>query len=566
MAEKIVLETEIKTGNSATSVKSVKQELRSLQQEMANLEIGSEAFTKAAQKAGQLKDRIDDAAAGVKAFNPEAKFAAFAGVLGGVANGFAAAQGAMALFGSENKDIEQAILKTQGAMALATGISGLGGMADAVGLLASKIKVQLVAAFSSMKSAMMATGIGALVVALGVAISAIMDYNQAIEDEVNAQEKLNDELKKTKDLMEGVATASEKTRNAKKGGLDDLKREKELLEAKGATEKEIFEKGQEIANRELQNLKTRKYSGLDVTKEIADKENEIKANQLAYEKKIEDDKLKARKEAAEKEKERLKKLAEEEKKAYEKKVQQAQDEFDLYKKNQTKELDALKEYLDKKYAKMEEDDKRRKEIHDKALSYATDEKNSFADRFETLKYFLENGYITQKEYADAEAKLEKDKLAKKVEALQMTSAALIGYSQVLGQETEAGKALAAAAALVDTYLAASSVFTNVTQNPYMKALPDGGLTVAIGAAAGAVVAGLARVKAIYAVKVPGGGGGGSAPSAPAVPQFNPAVAQQVQGGGDVQLGMKPQKVYVVESDIRGTMNKVDVIQSNATIG
>ena len=71
MAEKIVLETEIKTGNSATSVKSVKQELRSLQQEMANLEVGSEAFTKAAQKAGQLKDKIDDAALGVKAFNPE---------------------------------------------------------------------------------------------------------------------------------------------------------------------------------------------------------------------------------------------------------------------------------------------------------------------------------------------------------------------------------------------------------------------------------------------------------------------------------------------------------------
>jgi hypothetical protein len=40
----------------------------------------------------------------------------------------------------------------------------------------------------------------------------------------------------------------------------------------------------------------------------------------------------------------------------------------------------------------------------------------------------------------------------------------------------------------------------------------------------------------------------------------------VQGGGDVQLGMKPQKVYVVESDIRGTMNKVDVIEANATIG
>jgi hypothetical protein len=89
------------------------------------------------------------------------------------------------------------------------------------------------------------------------------------------------------------------------------------------------------------------------------------------------------------------------------------------------------------------------------------------------------------------------------------------------------------------------------------------LTVAIGAAAAAVAGGLARVKAIYAVKVPGNA---PAPAPPSVPQFNPAVAQQVQGGGDVQLGMKPQKVYVVESDIRGTMNKVDVIEANATIG
>jgi len=66
----------------------------------------------------------------------------------------------------------------------------------------------------------------------------------------------------------------------------------------------------------------------------------------------------------------------------------------------------------------------------------------------------------------------------------------------------------------------------------------------------------------------GGGGGGSVPSAggQSVPQFNPAVAQQVQGGGDITLGQKPQRVYVVESDIRGTMNKVDVIEANATIG
>jgi len=571
MAEKIVLETEIKTGNSSTSVKSVKQELRSLQQEMANLEIGSDAFTRAAQKAAGLKDRIDDAAAGVKAFNPEAKFAAFAGVLGGVANGFAAAQGAMALFGSENKDVEQMILKTQGAMALATGISGLGGMADAVGLLSSKIKVQLVAAFSSMKSAMVSTGIGALVVALGIAISEIMDYNQAIEDAADSQKKLNEENEKFISDMDKVATANEKAKNSKKGGLDDLKREKELLEAKGATEKEIFEKGQEIANKELQNLLTRKYSGLNVTKEIADKENEIKANQLAYDKFVEDEKVKNNEKAA------ANKKSADEKAAAAAKV--AKDKADKeFTEQMYEEIDAMK-MMNQMIEEMEGADwkKALEELENQAevkVSLSEEEANKLLairklTNEEIAKMSLMS-YSEQVEYlkklAAEEKSIDDKKAQDKIQALQVTATALGQYSEALGKETEAGKILAAAQATIDTYLAASSVFSNVTQNPYMKLLPDGGLTVAIAAAGAAVLGGLARVKAIYAVKVPGGSGGGGGAAAPSVPQFNPAVAQQVQGGGDVQLGMKPQKVYVVESDIRGSMNKVDVIQSNAKIG
>jgi hypothetical protein len=549
MAEKIVLETEIKTGNSATSVKSVKQELRSLQQEMANLEIGSEAFTRAAQKAAGLKDRIDDAAAGVKAFNPEAKFAAFAGVLGGVANGFAAAQGAMALFGSENKDIEQAILKTQGAMALATGISGLGGMADAVGLLASKIRVQLVAAFSSMKAAMISTGIGALVVALGIAISEIMDYNQAIEDAAGSQKKLNEENEKFISDLEKVASASEKARNAKKGGLDDLKRELELLEAKGATEKEIYEKKQEIAEKEFRNARIRMYSGLDTEKEMADKQNEIKANQLAYEKKIEDDKLKARKEAAEK-----KKIKDE--KEFTEQMYQEIDSMKMM--NQMieemesadwkKALEELENQSNIKTSLSEEEANKLLAI--RKLTNEEIAKMAFMSYSEQLEYL--------KKLAEADKKLDEEKAQAKIDSLKMTSAALNQFAQLAGEQTAEGKALGVAAATIDTYVSAGSA--------YAAAAKIDPIVLAPLAAAGAIAAGLARVKAILSVKVPGGGGGGSAPSAPSVPQFNPAVAQQVQGGGDVQLGMKPQKVYVVESDIRGTMNKVDVIQSNATIG
>jgi hypothetical protein len=523
MAEKIVLETEIKTGNSASSVKSVKQELRSLQAELSNLEIGSEAFTIAAQKAAGLRDKIDDAAAGVKAFNPEAKFAAFAGVLGGVANGFAAAQGAMALFGTENKDIEQAILKTQGAMALATGLSGLGGMADAVGLLASKIKVQLVTAFSSLKSAMIATGIGALIVAIGLAINAVMEYNQAIDDETNAQEKLNDELKKTQDLMEAQVTGTEKLKNAKKGGLDDLKREKELLEAKGATEKEIFDKSQEIAKAELANLKTRRESGLEATKEIADKENEIKAQQLAYDKFVEDERDKNAKDAADKRK-------------------AAKEKADAKAKADKEKAD--KEFTEEMYEQIEA-----QKILNESLAQM--DRQAFEDTM--LQYDA-----VQKTNKEVIA-LDKAKKEAQLESFLEVSNALKSYAQLADSHTVAAKGIAVATTAIDTYVAAQKAYTSQLV-PGDPTSPLRGLFFA-GAA---VASGLANVRKILAVNK------NSTPtptaSSTSVPQFNPAVAQQVQGGGDIQLGMKPQKVYVVESDIRGSMNKVDVIQSNAKIG
>jgi hypothetical protein len=56
--ENIIFNTQINTGNSATSIKSVRAELRELTQQMAGMEAGSEAFVRAAQRAGELQDRM----------------------------------------------------------------------------------------------------------------------------------------------------------------------------------------------------------------------------------------------------------------------------------------------------------------------------------------------------------------------------------------------------------------------------------------------------------------------------------------------------------------------------
>ena len=618
--EKIIFDTEVKVGNSVGSVKSLKAELRAITNELGQLEVGSEAFVKAAQKAGELQDRIGDVKNTVAAFNPEAKFQALAGAVGIAANGFSAMQGAMALMGSESEDLNKIIAQTQGAIALATGLNGLLGMKDAFVLLKlqavtsfTAIKAAAVTTFTTIKGAILATGIGALVVALGIAINEILKYNEAVDEESNKQKKLNDELEKSADLMDKAANASEKIRNAKKGGLDDLKREKDLLLAKGATEKEVFEQTQKILEKELSNLKTKKYSGLEVSKEIADKENEIKVNQLAFDKKIEDKK----KENADKKKEQYKKQAEIEKKLIEDQKKQ-QEEFiartekeyndtnkftdEFYKKkelaliksggseegikkqqqeNDIKQLEQkiqnAKDYgqstVDfeleiekKKTAIKNENDKKALEKHNQTLKEtSTNTRLSYDERLAAYKQMAAENLITAKELKDAEISIEKEKQAAKRAALQEGANVLNQASELLGKSTEEGKVLAVASATISTYLSAQKAFES------FAGIPVVGVGLGIAAAGVAVAAGIANVNKILSTPVPGnsgggsGGGGISAPSAPRIPQsFSGA---RIGGNSEVITTNKGeiQKVIVTETDITQTQNKVKGIIRKATI-
>lgn len=86
----------------------------------------------AAKNTAKLREALSDVKQTIDALNPEAKFKAIGQVASGIAGGFSAAQGAMALFGSESKDLEKTLLKVQGAMALSQGINELRGLGDAL--------------------------------------------------------------------------------------------------------------------------------------------------------------------------------------------------------------------------------------------------------------------------------------------------------------------------------------------------------------------------------------------------------------------------------------------------
>lgn len=139
MAEKKVIELDVKS-----NLGSLKSQLKQAQQEVQTLAdkfgaTSAEAI-QAAKRAAELKDRIGDAKSLTDAFNPDAKFKALSGSLTGVASGFSAVTGAMGAFGSENKDVEKALLRVQSAMALSQGLQGLGEARDSFKQLGGVIR------------------------------------------------------------------------------------------------------------------------------------------------------------------------------------------------------------------------------------------------------------------------------------------------------------------------------------------------------------------------------------------------------------------------------------------
>ena len=139
MAEKKVIEIDIES-----NLGSLKSQLREAQAEVVSLSdkfgATSKEAAEAAKRAAELKDRIGDAKALTDAFNPDAKFNALSSSIGGVLNGFQAYEGALGLIGVENEDLQKTLLKVQSAMALSQGIQGLAEAKDSFVQLGAVVK------------------------------------------------------------------------------------------------------------------------------------------------------------------------------------------------------------------------------------------------------------------------------------------------------------------------------------------------------------------------------------------------------------------------------------------
>lgn len=187
--------------NAAESYKDILSEYKANEKELKALAIaeqtGTERYKELQEKVSAAADALDDAAR-QKRFNKSGADALI-GSIGGLANGFQAAQGAIALFGGESENVQKALLKVQGAMALAQGIEGLKDAGDAFVALGKNA----VKAFGSVKAAIAGTGIGLLLVAIPTLIAYWDDLTAALNGTAAAQEEFNKKQDETNKKFAG---------------------------------------------------------------------------------------------------------------------------------------------------------------------------------------------------------------------------------------------------------------------------------------------------------------------------------------------------------------------------
>jgi len=245
------------------SVGSIKKQLKDATAELIDMrqKFGDSSIeaANAAKKVAELKDAIGDAKNMADAFDPDAKFKAFGATLQGVAGGFSAIQGAQALFGSESEAVSKTLAKVQGAMALSQGINSVLQAKDAFknlgAVLSNNVVIQkalnfvmtgsfktqkelLIAKESdaavttaqtaattgltiaqniarvaaiALRGAIMATGIGAIVIGIIALIQKIMEWTGVSDEAEKKQQEIAVESnKRNKDYLTRIISVCNK--------------------------------------------------------------------------------------------------------------------------------------------------------------------------------------------------------------------------------------------------------------------------------------------------------------------------------------------------------------------
>ena len=183
MATENVRVVKLDTAPAQTSVKDLRQELKALKDTLLSTEQGTEEYNKALVRAAEIQHTLKEQMEEVNASAMD--FGQITGNIvkgvGGMVAGFQAAKATMNLFGIENEGVIKSLEKMQNLMALTQAFPSIDNGVKAFKRLSLAISTAT-GATSKWGKALISTGVGAIVVALGYLIANFEEISKWLDE------------------------------------------------------------------------------------------------------------------------------------------------------------------------------------------------------------------------------------------------------------------------------------------------------------------------------------------------------------------------------------------------
>lgn len=240
---------------------TTKAELRSLEEAAQKLAgawgQNNEKVQEFIQVVGGVKDDLGDVKESIKLASSDTKgFDNMIAAAQGIAGGFAVAEGATALFGGENEELQKTLTRLNAVMTILNGLQAIQNELKRKDSIFTALQTAATQTYTwattgatvatkALRLAIAATGIGLLVVAIGFLVPKIMEWTNGTKDMTAAQDALNSAIERGKDLLQDDIDRLEYSSKAR------------IANAKlaGASEKELAKIEKQVSDERIDNYK-----------------------------------------------------------------------------------------------------------------------------------------------------------------------------------------------------------------------------------------------------------------------------------------------------------------------
>lgn len=604
MATENVKVIRVDTNTAQSSVQDLRKELKELRNTLLNTEKGTEEYNEAMRQAAEiqhtLKEQMEEVNANAMDFGQIASNVTKA--TGGMVAGFQAVKATMNLLGIENENVLKAMQKMQSLMALTQAFPSIDSGVKAF----KRLRLAILGAttgINGMKKALISTGIGAAVVAVGLlaanwdkVTAAVKKFVGASDDSINNIAAQNQKIKEQTDrinkLREEIAKAN--------GEYDEFVRKEKYDKLTADAKKRYDDLTTDIKRTQLV------LDGIIASKNKAEAENNtaefIRLQALESGFKVTIQNLEKQQNAILNNADSYKELTKASK-SYVMTLEEVEAHFSKWSEALIKEYDIVEAITNS----LEEQIKRRKELQELKELEAEEEDTSFEDNFrkrvENTVTSLQNAFITVDErYAQEQADLEtalNTKLITEEEYYKLSTALRKEYNDkqkalavaeaqvwiaslqniggvfdsiagMIDTSTEEGEEKYKALMYTSTVISMLAGIGGAIASAFMPV--NAGMTIwgqiamAATTSASVMASGIAQLIQIKNANKNSSLNGTnlSSPSTSAVNNIIAPVqyTQDVQGAS-IEGAIKDSKVYVTETDITNTQNRVRVSENES---